>query len=332
MRPAPRGRFAKLPESRSVAGYWFFLEVMVEDKPALIAETVQFDLASREGGEPYRIFLHCPRGEPPADGWPILYLLDGNAVIGTAVDVLRVQSGYPLGTGILPGVLVGVGYPTDDAYDSVRRSWDMGPPPGRVYPPHHPGGPDVRTGGADEFLAFIEDELKPEIARRVAVDAAQQAIFGHSFGGLFVLHALFHLPEAFSTWVAISPAIWWEGASILTAAERFEAARMPVEGRVLVAAGEYEQQLAPFQEGGADAASRVASHVESRIVDNARAMADRLSAIPGLHAEFELYRGETHMSVLPAAVNSAVRFAFGPAALRTKETCVPSRLHSQSPR
>ena len=98
MRPAPEGRFAKPPEPRSVAGYWFFLEVIVEDKPAPVAETVQFDLASPGGGAPYRIFLRCPRGEPPADGWPSLYLLDGNAVIGTAVDILRVQSSYPLGT------------------------------------------------------------------------------------------------------------------------------------------------------------------------------------------------------------------------------------------
>ncbi len=290
-------------------------EGRVDEKPALISETVQFDLAPRNGGAAYRIFLRCPKGEPPAGGWPILYLLDGNAVIGTAVDALRVQSSYPLGTGISPGVLVGLGYPTDGAYDSVRRSWDMGPPPGRTYPPHHPDGPDVRTGGADDFLSFIEDELKSAIADRVAVDAARQAIFGHSFGGLFVLHALFNRPDAFAAWIAISPAIWWEGAGILTTAEQFEAKRMPMAGRILIAAGEYEQRLAPFQEGAADAASRVAAHAESRIVDNSRAMAARLSAIPGLHAEFELYRGETHMSVLPAAVNSAVRFAFGPEAL-----------------
>lgn len=302
----------------------------MDEKPALISDTMQFDLAPRNGGAAYRIFLRSPKGEPPTDGWPILYLLDGNAVIGTAVDALRVQSSYPLGTGISPGVLVAIGYPTDDAYDSVRRSWDMGPPPGRTYPPHHPGGPDVRTGGADEFLVFIEDELKPEIARRVAVDAARQAIFGHSFGGLFVLHALFHMPDAFSTWIAISPAIWWEEAGILATAERFEAMRMPVAGRILVAAGEYEQRLAPFQEGAADAASRVASHAESRIVDNSRAMAERLSEIPDLHAEFELYRGETHMSVLPAAVNSAVRFAFGPDAVRTENKHEPARSHRRS--
>ncbi len=292
----------------------FATKTRMDEKPAPIADTVQFDLDPRNGGEAYRIFLRCPKGEPPDGGWPILYLLDGNAVIGTAVDALRVQSAYPLGTGISPGVLVAIGYPTEGAYDSVRRSWDMGPPPGQVYPPHHPGGPDVRTGGANEFLAFIEDELKPEIADRVAVDTTRQAIFGHSFGGLFVLHALFNRPDAFSTWIAISPAIWWEGAGILKAAERFEAMRMPLAGRVLVAAGEYEQRLAPFQEGAVDAASRVAGHAESRIVDNSRAMAERLSGISGLDAEFELYRGETHMSVLPAAVNSAVRFAFGPKA------------------
>uniref|UniRef100_UPI0019544E21 hypothetical protein n=1 Tax=Stenotrophomonas maltophilia TaxID=40324 RepID=UPI0019544E21 len=81
------------------------------------------------------------------------------AVIGTAVDALRVQSDYPLGTGITKAAIVGIGNPTDEAYDSVRRSWDMGPPPGKTYPPHTPDGPDVRTGGADHFLRFIEDVL-----------------------------------------------------------------------------------------------------------------------------------------------------------------------------
>jgi len=101
-------------------------------------------------------------------------------------------------------------------------------------------------------------------------------------------------------------------AACLTAAARFEAAKRPCSGRVLLAAGEYEQRLAPFQEMAPDAASRIARFAESRIVDNSRAMADRLSSISGLFAQFELYPGETHMSVLPAAVNSAVRFAFAP--------------------
>lgn len=102
------------------------------------------------------------------------------------------------------------------------------------------------------------------------------------------------------------------GGAILAAATRFEATSGPRFGRVLLAAGEYEQRLAPFQETAPDAASRAVRFAESRIVDNACAMADRLSSISGQHVRFELYSGETHMSVLPAAVNSAVRFSFGP--------------------
>lgn len=279
--------------------------------PALIPGTVQFDLASREGGAPHRIYLYTPPGEPPLGGWPVLYLLDGNAVIATAVEALRAQAPYTLGTGVQFGVIVAVGYPTDEAYDGVRRSWDLGPPPGQTYPPFVEGGPEVRTGGADEFLAFIEQELKPEIARRVTIDPKRQSIFGHSFGGLFVLHALFQKPDGFNAWISASPAIWWEGAGIVTRADEFVANGHGGGGRILLLVGEYEQTLAPFQIGAEDAQKRLAAFEDSRIVDYTREMAERLAPVPGLAANYVFLPGETHMSVLPACINHAVRFAFG---------------------
>jgi len=278
---------------------------------AVIPDTTVFDFSPADGGAPWRIFLYQPPGTPPAQGWPVLYYLDANAVAGTAADIMRVQAAWPLGTGIDWGVMVGIGYPVDGAYDSVRRSWDMGPPPGQSYPPHTPDGPEVRTGGADAFLAFIEDELKPEIARRVAVDATRQAILGHSFGGLFVLHALFKRPSAFARWISASPAIWWEGAGIVDAAQEFVAQDTPCNGRVLLLAGEYEQALAPFQIGAPDEDKRRASFEESQIVDNTHLMAERLAPVPGLTSDYVLVPGETHMSVLPSALNLAIRFAFG---------------------
>ncbi|MCK0197177.1 alpha/beta hydrolase-fold protein [Ancylobacter sp. 6x-1] len=283
-----------------------------EATPALIADTVQFDLASAKGGEPWRIFLHVPRSEPPEAGWPVLHLFDGNAVIATAVDALRIQSAWPSGTGVHPGVIVAVGYPTDGAYDGVRRSWDLGPPPGETYPPFTKDGPPVRTGGADDFLAFLEEELAPEIARRVKVDPLRRAVFGHSFGGLFVLHALFRRPQAYSRLISASPAIWWEGAGIVARAEGFLAEPPAgLDARLLLLAGEYEQKLAPFQIGAQDAEKRQAAFKDSRIVDYTAEMAGRLAGVPGLATSYELIGGETHMSILPQAVNKAVRFAFG---------------------
>ena len=225
---------------------------MTMDAVLPVPETVRFDLTPRAGGAPYRIFLRIPPGTPPASGWPVLYLLDANAVIATAVEALRVQAAYPLGTGIRDAVVVGIGYPTEGAYDSVRRSWDYGPPPGQVYPPHTAGGPDVRTGGAGAFLTFIEEELKPLVASRTRIDAAHQAIFGHSFGGLFVLYALFTRPAAFRDWIAISPAIWWEQHNVLRFAAVPEGAV-----RVFLGVGEYEQALAPFHPGDGGAPARL---------------------------------------------------------------------------
>ncbi|WP_258286092.1 alpha/beta hydrolase-fold protein, partial [Escherichia coli] len=63
----------------------------------------------------------------------------------------------------------------------------------------------MRTGGADAFLHFVTTTLRSAVAQRCRVDPARQALFGHSFGGLFVLYALAHRPDAFSHWIAASP-------------------------------------------------------------------------------------------------------------------------------
>lgn len=277
---------------------------------ATIPDTVVFDLEPASGGAPWRIFLYRPPTEAPEEGWPVLYYTDANAVAGMAADIMRVQAAYPLGTGIGPGVMVGIGYPVDGAYDPLRRSWDLGPPPGQSYPPFTPDGPEVRTGGADVFLAFIENELKPRIAQMARINPARQALLGHSFGGLFVLHTLFRKPDAFSGWIASSPAVWWENEGIVKAAEAFIASGRPGAGRVLTLVGEYEQKLAPFQEGAEDEEKRREGFVQSRMVDLSREMAERLAAVPGLTSEYVFLPGETHMSVLPATLNLAIRHAF----------------------
>ncbi|MBL8563241.1 MAG: alpha/beta hydrolase [Gemmobacter sp.] len=271
--------------------------------------TLWFDLADRVTGAVRRVFLWVPPGEAPSGGWPSLTLLDGNAVIATAVDAMRAQAFYPSGTNLGWGVLIAVGYPTDDAYDPFRRSWDLGPPPGATYPPFWPDTPPVKTGGGAEMARFLLEDLRAALAPRVALDWSRAGLFGHSFGGLFALWLLFTRADAFQHWVAASPAITWEDSFLLA----HQAGFVPkAPARVLLSAGEWEgDQLAPFQIGAEDAAKRLADKATTRTIAAAQDMAAALDALPGVTARYETYAGETHMSVLPVAVNRALHWVFG---------------------
>ncbi len=271
--------------------------------------TFHIDLAPAAGGEPYRIFLFIPKGEPPAEGWPLLVMTDGNATFPFAFASLVTQAPFPTGTNVTWGVIAAIGYPSDEPYDALRRAWDLGPPPVKSYPPYHEGGPPVRIGGTGELLDFIEDEFFLKLGEMVRLDPARRSLFGHSFGGLFTLYALFERPNLFANWIAASPTIYWEGSEILNN----EARRRKISGHkafLHLSAGEYEgEKLAPFQYRNEDAQKRLESKKTERTVALAQAMAERLDGTD-IQTEFELFPGQTHMSVLGPAVNRAVSIAF----------------------
>ncbi|KIC08804.1 esterase [Leisingera sp. ANG-M1] len=267
------------------------------------------DVTDSETGAVRRVFIWTPPGEPPAEGWPALFMTDGNAVIGTAIDAMRAQACYPSGANVGWGVLIAVGYPTDGAYDPFRRSWDLGPPPGQTYPPFYDGGEPVRTGGAAEMARFLLEQVLPQAETLAPLNPAHRGLFGHSFGGLFALWLLFTRPGAFSHWIAASPAITWEDSFLLQHQARFDPG--PHRPYVHLSAGEWEgARLAPFQEGAADAAERLTEKEKTRTIAAAQDMADALNQLPGVAADYETYAGENHMSVLPVAVNRAIQKVF----------------------
>lgn len=265
----------------------------------------QHDVVS-EAGHSYRLFLWAPPGPPPPGGHPVAYLLDGNAVFGTAVDVARLASpGHgPKRAG--PVAIVAIGYPVDGPFDLARRTLDLTPCAPGVPPPRDDGKPWPPSGGADAFLDVIEQQVKPLVAREFDVDASRQSLLGHSFGGLLTLHCLFTRPTAFASYAAASPSIWWNAPSLRAGEEAF-LAREGAHGprRLLLSAGSEEQ---PSMSGAASDPHERRLQL-ARMVDNAREMAARLGGTPNLSVEFHLFEGETHGSVIPAAVARGLRFA-----------------------
>jgi predicted alpha/beta superfamily hydrolase len=277
---------------------------------AIIPRAEMRDMQSG-AGRAYRIFIGTPSGKAPPSGYPVLYLLDGNASFASAAVGVALQSRRPEVTGVTPAVVVGIGYPTDDYLDSARRTYDYTPSvPARALSPRADGSPWPPTGGADEFLDFLDGDLKPAIASEFPVDPDRQAIFGHSFGGLFVLHALFTRAGSFGRYVAASPSIWFGDCAILAEGDAFMARRPQTSGPdLLITVGEHEQAAVGAEAPAVDVTARSDWRQRNRMVENARELAQSLAGRSAINVTFREFAGENHSSSLLPAINMALRFA-----------------------
>lgn len=280
--------------------------------PYQVPRSHEFILESPLG--PYRIMVSWPEAKAPPQGYPVLYLLDGNDNFAIAAEAARKRAEAGPATGVGPGIVVGIGYP-----GPTRRALDYTP----AAPPSPPflrldgtPYPEQPGGGADRFLDFIEKELKPRIERDFPVDRSHQSLMGHSFGGLFVLHTLFTRPDSFQTYIAASPSTWYGGRHILAEerefAGRLAKASLSAPRTLILTAGEYEQSIPPHMALSPAAAERAHNGTQRRMVDNAREMAWRLETLrpQGLTTFFRIFPAENHGSVVLPATGNALPYAF----------------------
>jgi len=270
-------------------------------------------------------------------------VLDGYAYFASAAEAVRGP-----GPGNAPGVIVvGIGYPDDSAFVRsvfTRRrpipAWFTSRPPfiaapylERTYDLTLPatdreltaqGMPEFRdsknVGGLDDFLRTIETEVKPRVAAISRVDLRNQVLFGHSFGGLAVLHALFVEPGAFRTFIAASPSIWWNNKEVLADEAKFETAVRSGQAspRVLVTMGSEESTppAAVPPSWGLDAAVLAAQVRQTHMVDNGRQLVERLKAVHGsvnyVVEDYAVFEKLSHGLAPWPALARGISFAFSP--------------------
>jgi predicted alpha/beta superfamily hydrolase len=283
--------------------------------PFVIPGAVQVDLPSRITGRTYRIYLQ-QLGIAPNAGWPVVYVLDGDATFAglASQNLLRIVSGE---SGV---ILVGIAYP--NGAESVRlRMHDLTPSPANAWTLAiaDPGADPKDAGGAEAFHRFMMEELRPWITSKYPVNAAAQTLMGYSLGGLFALHVLFHHPEAYRTFVAGSPSIWWNNRELLLEEPGFvEAVRSGrVAPRILITSDGWEQNPPSFTlpSDPAQRAARMKTAALVRMVDNARDLAHSLDAFRGslgYEVHYLLLPEETHDTGEAASITHGFNFALTP--------------------
>lgn len=237
-------------------------------------------------GPGYRLFLAVPKGAPPQGGWPILYMLDGNAVFDFLTPAHLAQ---------VPGlVIVGVGYDTDRQFAREWRTQDFTAPdgPGDGLRPDHVHAGRI-AGGAAIFHDRLTGALRRAAEDGLAIDPARRTLWGHSFGGLFTLYALLARPQGFARHAAISPSIWWDEDLI----RRVAAAAEPGARPLLVALGDREKRSGsdgPPPDGPAPATMDFIAG---------------LAAHPGHKAKLHVLPGHIHIQTLAGSFDLALPFA-----------------------
>ena len=161
---------------------------------------------SLDQDRPYWIYLpddYSEEGDPVA----VIYLLDGEGHFhhtSGILDFLKRQN-------ITSAVML-VAIPNTD-----NRTRDLTPPITKNLKAKN----DFPTaGGADKMLSFIADELRPIIKKGYNVNE-YEILIGHSFGGIFSIHALLKRPTLFDAHVSISPSLWWDDQSLVTQVDSF---------------------------------------------------------------------------------------------------------------
>jgi predicted alpha/beta superfamily hydrolase len=176
--------------------------------------------------------------------------------------------------------------------------------------PERPNGkPWPELGGGDKTLDFIEHEVKPFIAARYRVQPGRQSLFGHSFGGLMVLHAAFTRPGSFYAFVASSPSIWVNDRQVLKTARAYLKDRTaPLRLRMTV--GSEEEMVPETLASGPNAAAVTRWVKGNRMVGNFRDLVATLQAArtPDDVIEHAVIAGANHHTAQFGAVGEAFQF------------------------
>ena len=208
-----------------------------------------------------------------AEKYEVIYITDGEWAMEPFSFVYKWAQGENF---VPPAIIVSV----PNRYINSANQRD------RDFLPVHVPQPAI-SGGAGNFLSFFKDKLIPYIDKKYPTNGTN-SLYGHSYGGVFVLYALLSEPQLFKSYYATDPPFWFNnGYLIKMAAEKLE--KLPA-GKTLWLAGNDKT----YKSQGLERLDSVL----------------RVKAPAGMHWKMVTYPNETHNSVRLKAMYDGIKFAY----------------------
>ena len=154
--------------------------------------TKEFILQSTANGASYEIKVGLPADyNPSTEKYASIYVLDGKEIFEFVANKCKEISNKQAANNI---IVVSIGYGKDRSID---------------YTPSKVSGV---TGGAPQFMNFIETQLIPKIEQDYNADTSRagRVILGHSYGGLFGGYTFCVNNKVFGNYILLSPSFWFD--------------------------------------------------------------------------------------------------------------------------
>ena len=190
--------------------------VRAQDTEPIVAGQ-KVTLHSRIMNEDRRLWIFNPDSASSVQT-PVIYLLDGDSYFLQTTGIVQFLSN----NGKMPAMIV-VGIL------NTNRTRDLTPlPPDTSLP---------GSGGADKLLQCLTDEIIPYIDSHYRT-APYRILVGHSFGGIFAVNAFLRRPEAFNSYIVISPSLWWGSDTLVKETRTFLRSHPKVQSSIYATIGD----------------------------------------------------------------------------------------------
>lgn len=252
-----------------------------ESKQHIIGSLEERNLYSNETHSSFLLSVYLPPTYTDTQKkYPLMIINDASLVTGLAqstFDCLTMVDEIP------EAIIVGINYPQDNNLAIARNRF-------RDMTPTYVAGFDP-SGGADNYIAFIKNELLPYIANNYRVDLTDKCFFGHSLGGLLGAHILTEQTALFNRYILGSPSLWWDNFEVVKRLSNKDAVQAGNLKTVYlyVGADEGDMMINPVNKFNEFLKIKTGGTIKS-------------------HSQ--VYQGENHLSVIPAAFSTAVKFVY----------------------
>lgn len=209
-------------------------------------------------GQEYELQILLPGGYKSSNKkYPVVYLMDSQW------DFPLVKSiyGQQYYDGFIPeAIIVGITWGGVNPNPDSLRARDYTPSKEARLP---------QSGGADNFLSFMKNELFPFMENNYRVNE-ERTLMGCSLGGLLTMYTLFTHTDMFTGYAAASPAVGWDREVLYKYEKTFSEKTIAKPVRVYMTVGDVEQSRFAFEKMEAHVKAKKYTNVslQSKVLEN----------------------------------------------------------------